>query len=636
MAKKNKYIVFLLFLICFIMSSCKSESNNSKNEEVSNAIEISDEESMDETEVDCTNYDKVIYEGEYVTIVCNSIYNDRIEFSATSKLKNNCISVVTQSVALDGLVPEEYYGGNDYRMDIEPGQTVQLNYYAYINYTEHKTMAACFEVFNDEGRGIESVDIIDFDLGLTENIEYEEPESILVFDNQTLGIAYVGADDVGIRLRVNNKRPEAVTIGFDRPFLINEKEYNEVVTVMTLPSHSITDYYFYVKNYDPDYVPEDIESFKCTGYTYRGSQLDIFSISSDKEVAKVQSEQENTSITKNTDDSSEVELAYMEATNLRIDSLEKNSKGTYSYNGLTLLSDDTDWLDTEWGKDAEYLNSGALYRSYAKKLEGFYVLGESMYGMWKGNVKNIFGFDAPETWEEMKPYVDKVFPYIRTNDYFISMMDKFSKLESFEGTIDTINGIYDFRIKDVEKATSELGITQEMFGYMIAALEEYAPNVNFEGKVYQFSLDLDIPVKDISYDDYTAYINETESYENSMYKRLKDEYSNEGGVDYFFYIEGVDPYKEGVITTARGIQIGSSKNLVISLYGEPEKEISNKKDNDFKTGLKNSQTEEYYNYYIESCDSLLVYNYEDKGHIIFWIDKNDEVSGVAYTDSIFL
>lgn len=487
MAKK-KYIVSLLVLTCFIMSSCKSESNNSRNEEVSNAIEISNDESMNETEIDCTNYAKVIYESDYVTIVCNSIYNDRIEFSVTSKLKNNCISVVAESVALDGLVPQEYYGGDDYWMDIEPGQTVQLNYYAYINCTEHKTMAAYFDVFNDEGSGIENVDIIDFDLGLTENIEYEEPESILVFDNQTLGIAYVGADNAGIRLRVNNKRAESVTIGFDRPFFINEKEYDEVVTVMTLPSHSITDYYFYVKNYDPDYVPEDIESFKCTGYTYRGSQLDTFSISSDKEVEKVQSEQENTSITKNTDDSSEVEFAYMEATNLRVDSLEKNSTGSYSYNGLTLLSDDTDWLDTEWGKDAEYLNSGTLYRSYAKKLEGYYVLGESMYGMWKGNVKNIFGFDAPETWEEMKPYVDKVIPYIKTNDYFKPMMDRLSKLESFEGTVDTINGIYDFKINNVEEAASEIGITQKMFGYMLAALDEYASNVSFEGNGYQFLL----------------------------------------------------------------------------------------------------------------------------------------------------
>ena len=333
---------------------------------------------------------------------------------------------------------------------------------------------------------------------------------------------------------------------------------------------------------------------------------------------------------------SKVYEAYIEATNLLVDSLAKNSIGSYSYNGIGIISNETDWLDTEWGKSAEYLNQGAIYRSLAKKIDGFYLFGKTLYGNWKGIIPTIFDIDDPGSWDDMKPYVDKVFPYIKTNDYFKPMMDRFSKLESFEGTIDTINGIYDFRINDVEEAASELGITQEMFGYMLAALDEYAPNVNFEGKVYQFSLDLDIPVKDISYDDYTAYINETESYENSMYKRLKDEYSNEGGVDYFFYIEGVDPYKEGVITTARGIQIGSSKNLVISLYGEPEKEISNKKDNYFKTGLKNTQTEEYYNYYIESCDRLLVYNYEDKGHIIFWIDKNDEVSGVAYTDFIFL
>lgn len=88
----------------------------------------------------------------------------------------------------------------------------------------------------------------------------------------------------------------------------------------------------------------------------------------------------------------------------------------------------------------------------------------------------------------MKPYVDKVIPYIKTNDYFKPMMDRLSKLESFEGTVDTINGIYDFKINNVEEAASEIGITQKMFGYMLAALDEYASNVSFEGNGYQFLL----------------------------------------------------------------------------------------------------------------------------------------------------
>lgn len=52
--------------------------------------------------------------------------------------------------------------------------------------------------------------------------------------------------------------------------------------------------------------------------------------------------------------------------------------------------------------------------------------------------------------------------------------------------------------------------------------------------------------------------------------------------------------------------------------------------------MKVNLTEEYYNCYIESCDRLMAYNYEDKGQIIFWIDKDNKVSGVFFTTTIFI
>jgi len=273
--KKKNYIV-LCMLIMMILSACGAKT------EVEEQSQLTDDENK--TEVSVTEYEKEIYDGEYVTIVCNSIYNDRIEFSVKSKLENNTVSVLADTVALDGKVPKEYYGGEDNWLDIEPGNTALIKYYAYINYTNHSKMTACFEVFNDEGAGVESIDVVNFDLGEKENQEYEEPKGTLVYDSQTLGILYAGADDTGIRLRISNKMPVSTTIVIDRPFTINGKEYDEHATAMTIPADAITDYYFYVKQFDADYTPNKIESFSCSGRTYANEE---FMISSDKSVQSV-------------------------------------------------------------------------------------------------------------------------------------------------------------------------------------------------------------------------------------------------------------------------------------------------------------------------------------------------------------
>lgn len=332
---------------------------------------------------------------------------------------------------------------------------------------------------------------------------------------------------------------------------------------------------------------------------------------------------------------SKVYEAYVDAKNVRVDSLKKNSStGRYSYNGIGIIASETDWLDTAWGKNAEYLDSAALFRSLAKKVEGFYALGKSMYGNWKGNVPTIFNIDAPGSWDEMKPYVDKIFPYMISKNYLKPMVYSFSKLSSFEGKIDFENGVYDFKINDVEKAATELGVNDEMFGYMLAALEDYAPEVSFEGKQYQFSLKSNIQAGKVTYDDYNAYNSDGEHIEKFTYNYLKDTYGEDGGYQYFFFDEDIDPTEEGVITTARGIQIGSGKELVTAMYGKPSKEVSNKKKNALKEEMEYALSEEYYNCYNDVCENILVYNYEDKGQITFWIDKNNEVSGLGYSNYI--
>lgn len=70
------------------------------------------------------------------------------------------------------------------------------------------------------------------------------------------------------------------------------------------------------------------------------------------------------------------------------------------------------------------------------------------------------------------------------------------------------------------------------------------------------------------------------------------------------------------------------------MYGKPSKEVSNKKKNALKEEMEYALSEEYYNCYNDVCENILVYNYEDKGQITFWIDKNNEVSGLGYSNYI--
>ena len=279
----RKKFVVLLSLTVAILCSCGT--SKAEPEQQSQSME------SEKSEISSTEYNKEIYSSDNVTIELTSIYSDRIEFNVTSNLKNNNISVLVDKISLDGKVPQEYYGSDDYWMDIEPGKTVTMNYYANMNFTEHNKMTACFEVFNDEGLGVEVIDIVEFVLGKTENEECEEPDGILVYDSQNLGISYVGADNTGIRLRINNKLNFSTTIGFDVPLCINGEEYEEYVSVMKIPAKSISDYYIYVKNFEPDYIPEDIETFSCSGFTYENEK---FAISSDKAVEPTKTNNEQT------------------------------------------------------------------------------------------------------------------------------------------------------------------------------------------------------------------------------------------------------------------------------------------------------------------------------------------------------
>lgn len=474
--KKFYYIV--LILLSIILYGCGNEQNSKeinntimqKTDKKNDGYDEEIQENFQNKNVEFTDYNIEIYSDEYVNIVCNNITKNGIEFGITNNLQNNILSVNVSNVAVDGICPPSKYSDTG-SVDIEPGTTMNALYGADINFTDHKLMSVYFHVFNDNGIGIESIDIVDFDLGGTENIECEEPNGKLVHDSKFLGISYIGADEVGIRLRIANKMDEAVMISFDHPFSINDKEYDEyVLSATTLPSHSKSDYYIYVKLFEPDYVPESIESLICTGHISHGTTIENFNINSNIDVSAENVSQEN--------DLNIVYNTYIATTTLTKSDLT-GSMGHWSYNGLPLLSEDCDWIDDVLNKK-ETVNQGALYRKLAMCLEGF-AIGNS----WTSYAEYIIGF-VPDSRDEFSTYVENAKEFIVTENPFDALMRKFETLNSVDGTFDGSSNTYEFFISDLTACAEELQISEEMLGYILALLDEYAPEVSFGDNTYTF------------------------------------------------------------------------------------------------------------------------------------------------------
>ena len=174
---------------------------------------------------------------------------------------------------------------------------------------------------------------------------------------------------------------------------------------------------------------------------------------------------------------SSVYLAFQDATSLS----EKNTtKSTYSSNrsfGELVLQNEYEY--------------DSLYLSMAKALEGFYVL-EDFYGNY-GNtfIPFFFGIEKPKNRDEMTSLIEDASKYVTRNGVPLEcIMEKLATLESVEGTIDTNARSYHFVIADLSSCAKEMNITETALGYILAIVEDYAPETTFKGNTYSCDLDV--------------------------------------------------------------------------------------------------------------------------------------------------
>lgn len=181
--------------------------------------------------------------------------------------------------------------------------------------------------------------------------------------------------------------------------------------------------------------------------------------------------------------------AYLTAIDIGVDNLKQDSIGSYSYMGIIIPEKETiNWM----GGKKDKLEHGAMYRSLAMKLEGFYLLGKKFYPNWdRDSIVSwtIFGFDKKKSWQRMKPYVDKASKIINSDSHTIGeILRQFSKLNCVKGKFDFKNGSFKFTIKNLTKAAHQLGITEEMLGYILAFIDEYSDGASFSENSYKLNM----------------------------------------------------------------------------------------------------------------------------------------------------
>lgn len=323
-------------------------------------------------------------------------------------------------------------------------------------------------------------------------------------------------------------------------------------------------------------------------------------------------------------ESDKVYQAYTAAVNLTKDQLTKTSKG-YSYNGLDLLSEDCEWIDSKLNKEGT-VNQGAVYRKLAKLLQGF----EMKFADYTDFSEMLIGF-IPEARDDFITYAENAMNFITEENDIQNIMKKFESLDCVDGSFDYEYGKlgkYSFEINDLEKCAEEMQISEEMLGYIFALLDEYAPKIEFNDNKCLFiygGIEGGSSIKELSEADFVA------KYDGEKHdiSKILDE-NGEGYFQYFAFDATVDDSKKGIVKTHRGICIGNTKKEVIQKYGKAD---------EFMVDLEGDelyQTFLYEGYVLadlmkNQCHSYIEYIYSDKC-IRFYFDDSSEVSWIVFSN----
>ena len=310
----------------------------------------------------------------------------------------------------------------------------------------------------------------------------------------------------------------------------------------------------------------------------------------------------------------ETHKEYLAAITLEKSKLDKSSSGSYQYEGITVPD-----------SEVNNIEAGTMYRSISRQLEGFYLFGNMIYKNWNTEIAStVFGIDKPESYDDMKPYVDSVFSYITPDATLPQILSWIQECTTVSGEFDYEKANFSFEITDLTATAKEMHITEKMLGYVLAVIDEYGPEENFKGNSYSCKLQVkgDAAKEEkniLTYDDFNATLDGVSSPVSSENMKESLDGLGEGSCRWAFFDKNVDEYKEGIISTSRGVRIGMDYNSVIYEYGKGMEGDVNFSDSDTIIHMLNDT-------YVNSQDDSIKYyknqakKYTAYGNYILTVD----------------
>ncbi|MCM1221141.1 MAG: hypothetical protein NC548_42330 [Lachnospiraceae bacterium] len=183
---------------------------------------------------------------------------------------------------------------------------------------------------------------------------------------------------------------------------------------------------------------------------------------------------------------SDTQKYYDIAVNLTKDDCTVDSLGSLKYGNIVLNSQYTG-LESVFS-DGKNIERSCIYLTLQGCLT-FFSMGNS----WQNYMPYIMS-DVPKSKEECADYVDEFLTWMTDSWLAPSCFEKFDTLSCVD--ISEKDNVYICKISDTTKCAEELNISEEMLGYIIAALEDSGTTTKFNGNQCE-----------IEYNDYNNKIN---------------------------------------------------------------------------------------------------------------------------------
>lgn len=255
--------------------------------------------------------------------------------------------------------------------------------------------------------------------------------------------------------------------------------------------------------------------------------------------------------------------AYDLATSLTFDDLTKTSSGNYEYNGFEFTPEDSEWIDS----DNNETHDPERYDFYNKMANVVEAAGPlASYRIADTYIKCLMGY-IPEDYNEFVVASGNARNFIVHDEQFAAFRRALTFIDS--ATVEGGTEGCTITISDLTQCAKDLHISEEMLGYIIAAMEDNGAGTSFFANscviVNSGYPDSGISERELGKEDYIVW-----DYETNTSHNLLDEFNTDVGsiwIEDSYENDNSDENDAANYMSYRGIMIGDSAEKVQVAYG---------------------------------------------------------------------